>query len=239
MPIYTELGAKSYQRSFSSKDIKFSDLTFRIEGQDLGEMKQLWQDIVTSEMRMDLMSTLQNKKVGFREIENFSLGLKYSFKSSKMKEQSDKPTESVVEAAIKVKLRDEKFHYRELINQRDLKKKELREKYHPKYQNYKKIIKFLRQEASEMKKKQREKYRSKAELLKKACRKEEEEETGAPKSMLELGHLSVFSCERFEKVKRDEMHVPEVGHMLLSHEEKSILRRSPKFAFLRGFSRTH
>ena len=85
---------------------------------------------------MDLMSTLQNKKVGFREIENFSLGLKYSFKSSKMKEQNDKPTESVVEAAMKVKLRDEKFHYKELINQRDLKKKELGEKYHPKYQNY-------------------------------------------------------------------------------------------------------
>ena len=62
-----------------------SDITSKIEGKDLGEMRQLWQDTAASEMRLNLMSELKNKNLGFNEIESFGLGLRYSFKSDKMK----------------------------------------------------------------------------------------------------------------------------------------------------------
>ena len=95
-----------------SKNLKFSDFTSKIEGQDLGEMRQIWKDTATSEMRMNLMSTLQSKNLGFREIENFGLGLKYNFKSEKLKEQKDRPIEGVIRAAMKLKMQDEKYHHR-------------------------------------------------------------------------------------------------------------------------------
>ena len=63
-----------------------SDITSKVEGKDLGEMRQIWQDTAASEMRLNLMSALKDKNLGFNEIEGFSLGLSYGFKSEKMKE---------------------------------------------------------------------------------------------------------------------------------------------------------
>ena len=48
------------------------------EGKVLGELSKLWQDIASSEARLKLMSDLKNKKLGFGEIETFSLGLEYN-----------------------------------------------------------------------------------------------------------------------------------------------------------------
>ena len=60
----------------SLKNKLYSDITSNEEGKVLGEMIQLWQDTATSEMRMNLMQTLKGKKLGFNEVENFSLGLR-------------------------------------------------------------------------------------------------------------------------------------------------------------------
>ena len=60
-----------------------SDFTSKLEGKDLGEMRQIWQDTAASEMRLNLMSALKDKNLGFNEIEGFSLGLSYGFKSEK------------------------------------------------------------------------------------------------------------------------------------------------------------
>ena len=72
MPDYTDTGDKISVNQ-RSNNLKFSNFTSVIEGQDLGELRQLWQDIAASESRMNLMSALMGKKLGFREIENFSL----------------------------------------------------------------------------------------------------------------------------------------------------------------------
>ena len=77
-----------------------SDITSKLEGKDLGEMRKLWRDTASSEMRLAMMSGLKGKTLGFNEVENFSLGLKYSFKSERMKDLKDKPTETVVEAVM-------------------------------------------------------------------------------------------------------------------------------------------
>ena len=74
---------------------KISDFTSKIEGPELGEMCRIWKETATSEMRMRMMSELRGKKLGFNEIENFSLGLQFNFKSGKMKDQGEKPLEKV------------------------------------------------------------------------------------------------------------------------------------------------
>ena len=80
-----------------------SDITSKIEGQNLGEMRRLWKDIAASEMRLTMMSGLKGKNLGFNEVENFSLGMKYNFKSEKMKDLKDQPTARVIEAAMATK----------------------------------------------------------------------------------------------------------------------------------------
>ena len=127
MPTYTEKGDVQSQPKVNPK-LKLSDFTSEIEGKDLGELRQIWQDIAASECRMNLMSALKGKSLGFREIENFSLGLKYSFKSDKLRDQHDKPVEGVVKAAMQVKMIDEKQHHRELIKLRKIKRKKHLEK---------------------------------------------------------------------------------------------------------------
>ena len=102
-------------------------------------MRLIWQDIAASEMRLNLMSALKDKNLGFNEIEGFSLGLSYGFKSEKMKEMKDKPIEKVIKAAMTVKMQDEIHHHYELTKKREVKKKRLREKHHPKTKTYKKI----------------------------------------------------------------------------------------------------
>ena len=76
--IYTAQGDNTVIHN-STQTTKFSDLTSIIEGQELSEMKKIWQEAAMSELRLNLMSTLKGKNVGFREVENFSLGLKWSF----------------------------------------------------------------------------------------------------------------------------------------------------------------
>ena len=67
---------------------KHSDITSKfIEGKDLSEMERLWEDIAASGVRIKLMLDLKQKKIGFNDIENFSLGLEYNLKSDKMKEE--------------------------------------------------------------------------------------------------------------------------------------------------------
>ena len=71
--------------------LKYSDITSLIDGKDLSGMVKLWEDIAISEARINLLARLQEKKLGFAQIEKFSLGLKYSLKSEKLQGTSTKP----------------------------------------------------------------------------------------------------------------------------------------------------
>ena len=98
-----------------------SDFTSKVEGEDLGEMRKLWRDTAASEMGLSMMSGLKGKNLGFNEVENFSLGLQYNFKSEKMKDLRNKPTEKIIEAVMTTKMRDEIHHYYELRRKREMK----------------------------------------------------------------------------------------------------------------------
>ena len=92
----------------------FSDRTPKIGGKDLSELLKIWKNIARSEVRLKLMSELRKKDLGFNEIENFRLGLKYNLKSEKLKEQNSKPIQRVIMSAMDLKMRDETHHLNEM-----------------------------------------------------------------------------------------------------------------------------
>ena len=220
-------------QSFKPK-IRISDITSKIEGEDLSEMTRIWKDTAASEMRMNLLTTLKGKKLGLNEIENFSLGLRYNFKSDKMKEMKDKPLENVIQTAMATKMKDEIHHHYELRHKREIHKKRLAGIHHPKTKTYKKIIGYLRGEAEEIRRIQEEKYREKVAHIEKRYRDTEIEELSAPENMKEYGHIRVFDEEKYEEIIKDRIEVPTIGEIELTEEEKTVLRRNPKFAILQN-----
>ena len=195
-------------------------------------MCKIWRDTAISEMRMKMMSELKNKNLGFNEIEAFSLGLQFNFKSGKMKDQGEKPLRRVIETAMNIKMIDEKHLHKELREKREVKKKRLGEKYHPKTKTYKRIIQYLRAEAAKVKREQEDKYEKKVKHLELKYRDEKENELDPPKSMEKFEHLKVFNKEEFDMIEKDEIKVPRIGEVILSKEEESILKRSPKFSIM-------
>ena len=213
----------------SQNPIEFSNITSIIDGKDLGDLRDTWRNTATGEARLKMITVLQKKKLGFNEIQQFGLGLKYSLKSEKMQDSSDKPVQRVIHAAMEVKKRDEIQHVREMKREREEKKKWLAKIHHPKTKPYKRVIQYLRQEAERAKEIQSKKYWEKIHHLEERYREEKEEEK-IPAGMEKLSHLTVFSDERYDSIEKDEIQVPIIGEIELTEEEKMILRKNPKFA---------
>ena len=102
------------------------------------------------------MTELRNRKLGFNEIEMFSLGLEYNLKSTKMKESS-KPTKKIIETVMEMKMRDEAQHLREIRKKKQKKRKWLEKTMEPKSHQYKRMMKELRNEAEMARQTSREK----------------------------------------------------------------------------------
>ena len=217
----------------SQTKTKFSDLTPKIGGKDLSEMIKIWKEAASSELRLKLMSELKNKKLGFNEVENFSLGLVYSLKSDKMREQKNKPTEKIVKAAMELKMKDEVLHQKELKRKKEKKRKWLGEKWHKNTLTYRRTVAFLREEARKVKRTLGEKQNKKLKHLREKHREGEEAELSKePPGMEKFSHLSVFSENKYKDIETDRIKVPRIGEIELSTEEEAILKRNPKFAIL-------
>ena len=97
----------------------FSDITSDAEGYSLGEMEGIWREIASTEMRINLMDSLIQHKVGFNDVEMFNLGLENNMKSKSLKDTDKTRDTTVIEAAMKRKRNDEVRHRREIIRKRD------------------------------------------------------------------------------------------------------------------------
>ena len=120
----------------SSNQIKHSEITSYLDGPSLGELLQCWKDAAVSTARINSLEILNRKKLGLKEIEQFSLGLRHSFKSEKLQRGKGKPVEGVIAATMKVKIRDEKQNRRELEKRKEELKRCLARRYHPKNKTY-------------------------------------------------------------------------------------------------------
>ena len=214
----------------SPKKLQYSDITSIIEGKDLGELVQVWRDAASSEMRLNLMSDLKGKNLGFGEIEKFSLGLNYNLKSKRLKEQPIKPNIQVIKSAMDLKMKDERYMHIELMRKKEEKRKWLGGVHHPNTRSYRRVIGFLREEAKKMKEELDKKYRDKLDHLQTKYRGDEEEKLAPPAGLENLSHLRVFSSNKYDNIPAEEIKVPRIGEITLSEEEESILRKNPKFA---------
>ena len=156
--------------------LTYSEITSLIDGKDLSGMKQLWEDVAKSEARLNLIAKLQERELGFAEVEQFSLGLKYSLKSDKMKGKNAKPIQKVVRAAMDLKVRDESFLLKDLKKRREKMRRKVSEKYHHRSEKFRKIMRYLRQEAAKVKNIVKKKYRMKMKTLKEKFREDEEDD---------------------------------------------------------------
>ena len=154
-------------RSLSQKTNKPSIYTSHEEGPDLGELIKLWRDSACSEERLKMMTELKKKKIGFNEIEMFSLGLQYNLKSEQMKDSSNKPKQKVIAAVMDIKMRDEAQHLREMKRKKEMMRKWLERTTFPKTHQYKRMIKKLRIEAETAREISRKKYQNKLNHLEK------------------------------------------------------------------------
>ena len=77
-----------YPQSPKTK-IRYSDITSIVDGQVLGDMMQAWKDTAVSDSRLNMIAELKQKNIGFNEIEQFGLGLKYAFKSEKLQDHME------------------------------------------------------------------------------------------------------------------------------------------------------
>ena len=216
-------------RSLSQTKNHHSFYTSTKEGPDLGELKKLWREGACSEERLKLMTELRNRKLGFNEIEMFSLGLEYNLKSTKMKETS-KPTKKIIETVMEMKMRDEAQHLREIRKKKQKMGKWLEKTVEPKIHQYKRMIKELRNEAEMARQTSREKYKQKLEHLEKKYGPKEEEENEPAPGMEHLSHLSIFRNNKFEQIVTSETEVKKIGEITIREEEERILRRTSKFA---------
>ena len=229
--IHRPQGPKTTQmcpKSQNSK-IQFSSITSIIDGKDLGDLTNTWKDMAISEARLKMITVLKEKNLGFNEIQQFGLGLRYSFKSEKMQDNSNKPLQRVIQLAMEVKKRDEIHHIKELKRDREDKKKWLAKIHHPKTKKYKLVIQYLRQEAEKAKRIHNEKYWKKIKHLEEKYKMEREEKI-VPPGMEELSQLTVFSENSYENIEKDTVEVPIIGDTEITPEEKCILRKNPKFA---------
>ena len=217
--------------SLSQNQPKTSFLTSqKEEGPDLGELTKLWRDSACSEERLKLMTELRRRKIGFNEIEMFSLGLQYNLKSEKWKGSSTKPKQKVISEVMEIKMRDEAQHLREMNKRKEMMRKWLERTTHPKKHQYKMMIKKLRTEAEIAREMSRRKYQNKLDHLERKYGEEEKEEDEAPPGMEHLTSLSIFRKEKFEKIEVLETEVKRIGEVTITKEEEKILKRTPKFA---------
>ena len=228
-PIETK---KQPDRSLSQTTNKHSIYTSHEEGPDLGKLIKLWRDSASSEERLKMMVELKKKKIGFNEIEMFGLGLQYNLKSEQMKDSSRKPKEKVIAAVMDIKMKDEAQHLREMKRKKETMRKWLERTTFPKTHQYKRMIKKLRMEAETAREMSREKYQNKLKHLEQRYGETEEEigEKEPPPGMEHLASLNVFRKKKFEEIEIVETEVKTIGEIMLTKEEISILKKTPKFA---------
>ena len=142
-----------------------SDYFPMMEGSDLRQASKTWGDLAASECRLHLMVELMKLKVGFADVEEFSLSLNYKYKSESFKNNSEMHEGKIVKAAMECKILDETIYNSEIGRKRNLLRKEIYEMHGKDSGRSKRIIKKLRKEAQQVKKEAKMKYEVKLNHL--------------------------------------------------------------------------
>ena len=212
-----------------SSPTHLSNSTSGIEGYSLGEMRKIWVDLASSEMRLNMMEKLEQYKVGFNDVENFNLGLIYNSKTITCENYAEKDDRKVVEVAMRFKRKDEIRNRKKLIKEKIQIRKKMEKELGKTTTKKRRMMKYLNEQAEMKKNELKEKYENKIKHLRKKYEVDREKELDkVPEEMREFEGLSVFSNEKFEKIEKAKIEVVKFGEIELDEDEKAAMRLHPK-----------
>ena len=204
-----------------------------MEGQDTSARKKIWEDLASTEMRLELMSELLKLNLGLADVEEFNLNLKGNLRNKPTDKVSEMLDKKLVRAAMGAKMQDEKVTRGKLIRCRNKERTEIMRKLGNNSKPYRGTIRNLRSAAMTIKTSQRKLYAEKIQNLRCKYRENEEEKLDKiPNEMQEFITLSVFDREKFERVNTLTYEVTCVGDLNLIDEQKSIFRLHPNFSII-------
>ena len=190
-------------------------------------------DTAANESRMHMMVELLKVKVGFADIEEFSLGLNYKCRAKSESDNGGQIEWKVIRTAMESKLIDARKIDKSLKREQNIIRKKIYGKNGDASRKAKKTIRILKSEARNKKKELRIKYSKKIEHLLKKYRQDDEDKLDAIlKGMENLEDLSIFDRDKFNAIMNKDYEVTVVGDVDLTENERKVLRLHPKFSVI-------
>ena len=204
-----------------------------MEGRNRSARTKIWQDLAHSEMRIWLMLELKKYNVGYNEVEEFCLGLKYNFKLENY-QNNDDAMEDIVRVAMEIKFRDEKKYKLELTKSRNKERRCMEKEFGKNTKTYRRQIRDLREAADLVREEMKRKYEKKVEHLRRRHRQAEaDKDDEVPAEIGEYSSLSIFSAAKFEKVETVEYETKCLGELKLHDNEKKLMKLHTKFSVVK------
>ena len=182
-----------------------------------------------------MMCELRKLNLGFREVEEFNLGLKYHLKSQKMKDAKDEPDKKLIKAAMDIKYNDEVLYNKEQNSERNNWRRWLNKEFGANTKPNRRVIKFLQMEARKEKEAHENKYKEKINHLRNKYREDEEEKLNKVPTGLEgFKRLSIFDKVKFANITAGEDKTIILGDHDLDQDEKDAMKLPPKFGIMQN-----
>ena len=197
-------------------------------------LRDEWKKLIECEERLRFWKQMVGRDLSVREVTHLGEDLKNKFRSEAMK--GGDAEKEVVRLMMRLKLKDERRHHRELKARRNLKRKEL-ENVIVSPRQINKISKMLNGEAARYRKVERKKYSDKANHLNRIRELEEEKKLEeCPKEIYEYKDIIVFNKLEMEKLSKEKVEISKIGEVDLDEDERALLKLPPKFAMRKNLS---
>ena len=203
------------------------------EGLDLSYAEKIWIKIAQSECRIELLESLTKLKIGLKEVKDYSDSFILKLRSEHFTNKSEKNGEKWISDAMRGKLEDEKWYCKELQWERMGVRRHIKEMFGENSRHTRSLIKHLRSEAEREKTAQRKRYGKKLSYLKGKYERDEKVRLNeVPDDLSIFGEAGVFDDEKFNTIVKDDIQIQIVGNVVMTDDERELLRHHPKFALM-------
>ena len=205
-------------------------------GKRQDRVKELLKKQVESEARIEFWGEIVRLKVGTRELENMGESLQEKFRSVKMKGGNGERI--LVENGSILKLRDEKMHRREIYLKAEMEKSHWRKELESGWK-FKRKMSLIKQAVNKHKRNERKRLNKKLKHLVKIRNETKEKELEAcPQELDNYKEAIVYNKDLFNKLSKENVIVDSIGGIMLSDDEKEVLKLHPKFGVMERLDST-
>ena len=232
----TTPGYSNLPSSVLNTDNTIIELKLRIDstpsqgGSVLGILKPVWQKTMESELRIKWLKDMLERDLVLRDIMRFSQIIEEKLRTESSREEE--LGRQVLKEIMRIKLTDEKRHYRECRRIRECIRNYTRKKFGRK--RYNRVMEKLKESLESIKREKIEKYRKKIEHLVALRESEKREKIEiVPSGLEQYSKCKIFNREEMNKLKPQKIIHKLIGDVKIDEEEKKVLDLSPKFAVMK------